>query len=211
MKKIRKLQILVYIILGLLIIQNGAADAVRGFKDGLESDDTSPLSGPALSTVIEGDFMTHTTGNELKLGNDYVLQNISIYSDVKLKKGKRYDHLAVTVLTILLEIALLCIIVKIVVTIDKIIIDIAGGTMFEPDCIKLITTGGVWIALYSLIDYISQLAHYYEQKVLIHLPMKVMNTSSYSFGILICAILMFILAEAFKQGAKLKEEQALTI
>ncbi|MDN5287484.1 MAG: hypothetical protein JWR38_3758 [Mucilaginibacter sp.] len=215
MKKIRNLQILVYLIFGLLIIQNGAMDVVRGFKDGLNDsrglDDATPVSGPALSTVIEGDFITHGTDNELKVGNDYTLQNINIYSDVKVKSGRRYDSLALTILKFLFELILFGIIIKIAVTINKIILNIAGGTMFEPDCIKLVTTTGIMIALYSLIDYVTQLVGYYEQKMLIHLPMKVVNTSSYDFGILICAILVFILAEAFKQGARLKEEQALTI
>jgi hypothetical protein len=215
MKKIRSLQILVYVVFGLLVIQNGAVDAVRGFKDGLNDyrglDDTTPASGPALSTMIEGDFITHGTNNELKVGNDYTLQNISIYSDVKIKSDKRYDFLTVTVVTLFLAFTLLGIIIKIAFTINKIVLRIAGGTMFEPDCIKLITITGIMMVLYSLIDYVGQLVSYYEQKMLIHLPMKVVNTSSYNFGILICAILVFILAEAFKQGARLREEQALTI
>ena len=35
MKKIRRLQVLVYIAFGLFFIQNGAVDALRGFKEGV--------------------------------------------------------------------------------------------------------------------------------------------------------------------------------
>jgi hypothetical protein len=83
--------------------------------------------------------------------------------------------------------------------------------MFQLECIKQIKNIGILLLTYSLVDFGYQLITYYEQKLLIHSPLKVINTSSFDFVALIIAILVFIIAEAFKQGAKLKEDQALTI
>jgi hypothetical protein len=47
--------------------------------------------------------------------------------------------------------------------------------------------------------------------MLIQLPLKIINTSAYNFSIALLAIFIFIIAEVFKQGGKLKEQQDLTI
>jgi hypothetical protein len=62
-----------------------------------------------------------------------------------------------------------------------------------------------------LADYAGQQVSYQVLIAKLHVPLKIINTSAFNFGTLVFAILVFILAEAFKQGARLKEEQELTI
>ncbi|MDB5285420.1 MAG: hypothetical protein JWR05_369, partial [Mucilaginibacter sp.] len=63
----------------------------------------------------------------------------------------------------------------------------------------------------SGVDYAYQWLSFAEQSMLIQLPLKVINTSAYNFSIALLAIFIFIIAEVFKQGGKLKEQQDLTI
>jgi hypothetical protein len=96
-------------------------------------------------------------------------------------------------------------------TINKIIIMIYKGTTFSDLCINYIRKTGMLMLMYSLADYAWQWLEYAEQTMLIRSPLKVVNTSAFNFEILLTAIFIFIIAEAFKQGGILKAEQELTI
>ena len=215
MKKIRRLQVLVYIAFGLFFIQNGAVDALRGFKegvrDGMGLKSSGFTQGSTLHPVIDGSFITHQTDGELRIGDDYIMGDINITSEVRVNADKLVTPWIIRVTTIVLMLSLIIIMGKMAYTINRIIQNIAEGNMFQLECIKQIKNIGILLLTYSLVDFGYQLITYYEQKLLIHSPLKVINTSSFDFVALIIAILVFIIAEAFKQGAKLREDQALTI
>lgn len=216
MKKIQSLQLLVYVAFGLLIFQSSASDdALRGFRDGLiESffpDTKTLISAPPLNAIINGSFITHTNAADLKVDDKYLLQNISIYTTVKVNPDKIPSPVVLTWLNMLMVFVVFVILVIIARTINKVIRRIVEGSMFDIGCIKLINRIGLLMLLYALADFAFQEIDYYRQIKMIHAPLQVVNTTSFNFMIIITAILVFIIAEAFKQGARLKDEQSLTI
>jgi hypothetical protein len=215
MKKIRRLQVLVYIAFALFFIQNGAADALRGFKegvrDGMDLKSSGFTQGLPLHPVIDGSFITHQANGELRIGDDYIMGDINITSEVRINADRLVTPWIIRATTIVLMLSIIIIMGKMAYTINRVIQNITEGNMFEPEGIKQVKNIGMLLLMYSLVDFGYQLIIYYEQKLLIHSPLKVVNTSSFNFVALIIAILVFIIAEAFKQGAKLKENEALTI
>ncbi len=70
---------------------------------------------------------------------------------------------------------------------------------------------GVLLIIYAIANYLYQQGSYLKSKYLVNPPFSVLNGSAFSFELLMCGLLVLIVAEAFKQGARLKEEQDLTI
>ncbi|SDG06807.1 DUF2975 domain-containing protein [Mucilaginibacter sp. P25] len=215
MKKVRALQILVYIVFGLFVFQNMAADFWQGFKDGY-NDGMGTIHGakrygPTLQVTIDGSFISQKNGGELKIGENYTLKNIIINSDIVVNN----DNISVSWPLNAVETGLILIttviVIRIAYLINKVIVNIVEGTLFEQRCIRLIKSTGMLLLLFTLTDYIGQQVSYQVLIAKLHVPLKIINTSAFNFGTLVFAILIFILAEAFKQGARLKEEQALTI
>lgn len=215
MKKVRALQILVYIVFGLFVFQNIAADVWQGFKDGysdgMGTRDGTKRYGPTLQATIDGSFISQENNGEMKVGENYTLKNIIINSDIVVNN----DNISVSWLLNAIDIGLVIIVTVIVIRIayliNKVIANIVEGTLFEAQCIKLIKNTGILLLLFTLTDYAGQQVSYQVLIAKLHVPLKIINTSAFNFGTLVFAILVFILAEAFKQGARLKEEQALTI
>ncbi|QTE37369.1 DUF2975 domain-containing protein [Mucilaginibacter gossypii] len=215
MKKVRALQILVYIVFGLFVFQNMAADFWQGVKDGYNDGmgtiDGAKRYGPTLQATIDGSFISQKNGGEMKIGENYTLKNIIINSDIVVNN----DNISVSWPLNAIETGLILIttliVIRIAYLINKVIVNIVEGTLFEQRCIKLIKSTGMLLLLFTLTDYIGQQVFYQVLIAKLHVPLKIINTSAFNFGTLVFAILIFILAEAFKQGARLKEEQALTI
>jgi hypothetical protein len=215
MKKVRALQILVYIVFGLFVFQNMAADMWQGFKDGyndgMGTADGTKSYGPTLQATIDGSFISQKNNGEMKIGENYTLKNIIINSDIVINNDNISASWLLNVIDIGLVLLITVIAIRTAYLINKIIANIVEGTLFEPRCIKLIKSTGMLLLLFTLTDYAGQQVSYQVLIAKLHVPLKIINTSAFNFGTLVFAILVFILAEAFKQGARLKEEQALTI
>lgn len=215
MKKVRALQILVYIVFGLFVFQNIAADVWQGFKDGwndgMGTTAGAKRYGPTLQATIDGSFISQNNNGEMKIGENYTLKNIIINSDIVVNNENISASWLLNVLDIGMLIIITVIVIRIAYLINKVIANIVEGTLFELQCIRLIKNTGILLLLFTLADYAGQQISYLVLIAKLHLPLKIINTSAFNLGTLVFAILVFIMAEAFKQGARLKEEQALTI
>src|ERR1700744_70251 len=99
----------------------------------------------------------------------------------------------------------------IAIHINRIVINIVNGQMFETWCIRYLRLTGWLLLAYAAVDVAYQRISIAVLRSVIHNPLQVYNTTAFNFEVIICAILVFIAAEAFKQGAQLKAEQELTI
>lgn len=219
MKKIRTLQILVYITFALFFLQNYAPSLYRGFIDGFadsinnsngELNNHAP-SGPALDAVLQGNIIPGTKNDTLRVGKDYLLRDINVTADILVVDAGAKTPEWLKVCRVVLVILIVRMLLYMASFSNRVIIDIYKGRMFEPQCIMLIRKIGIRMIIYAVADFAYQWTDYLKQTLLIHAPLKVINTITFDFGLLLSAILVFILAEAFKQGGKLKEEQELTI
>jgi len=219
MKKIRTLQILVYITFALFFLQNYAPSLYRGFIDGFtdsinnsngELNNHAP-SGPALDAVLQGNIIPGTKNDTLHVGKDYLLRNVNVTADILVVDAGAKTPEWLKVCRLLLALLIIRVLFYMASFSNRIIVDIYNGRMFEPQCIKLIRKIGVRLIIYAVADFAYQWTDYIKQTILIHAPLKLINTVTFNFGLLLGAMLIFILAEAFKQGGKLKEEQELTI
>ena len=216
MKKIRSLQILVYVVFGLLILQNSARDAYKGFMDGANweydrNGDRIKENKHLPYVYLDGSLFTHKTDTTVRIGSAYTLENINIISDIKVSQDIIKVPWWFDIIKILLVAFIVLLLFKMAKTVNKIIIMIYKGTTFNELCINHIRKTGMLMLMYSLADYAWQRLEYAEQTMLIRSPLKVVNTSAFNFEILLIAIFIFIIAEAFKQGGILKAEQELTI
>jgi hypothetical protein len=215
MKKIRSLQIMVYIVFGALLLKGFIAGGLDAFKEGYGDvkniSDSNFRQSEAMPAVIDGSILTHNDDGKLKINDKYLLENVNITADLRVNSDKVATPYVLTGLKWVFSFVLFIVVIKVAININRVIRQIADGTMFNRDCIKLISNIGMLLLLFSLVDFAQQQLAYYEQFLLTQGGLKVVNISTFDFGSLIIAILVFIIAEAFKQGAKLKEEQALII
>jgi len=215
MKKIRSLQILVYLVFGSFVLRAVAIGALQGLKEGygdaLSMNDDSFRQGTAINTVINGNYLTNTTNGELKIGDKYILENVRIMGDMRVNHNKVDTPYIAVALKWILILGITIMAGMVAYNINRVIKKISDGSMFDRDCIKLISNVGALLTFLSLADYAYQQLSYLEQSQLIQAPLRVINTTAFDYSSFICAILAFIIAEAFKQGARLKEEQSLVI
>ena len=217
MKQIRTLQILVYILFGLYLLQNLGADMYKGFTEGY-NDGYSKLNGKPAD---KGTLVPNVTLNKnaffnqanlpFVLAGKYTIENLSLSADVRIKDDSTDPPLWFTLLYAALMLIYLYVFFVIANAINKVLVMIYKGAMFDYTCIKLLRKAGMLLLIFSLIDYAGQWLSYTEQKMMIMPPLKAINTTAYDFSIALVAIFIFIIAEAFKHGGKLKEEQELTI
>ncbi|MBD1392298.1 DUF2975 domain-containing protein [Mucilaginibacter glaciei] len=218
MKKVRALQILVYVVFGLLIIQNEGGALYKGFVEGFNpvsytSNGDRVQNGLLLPYVLlDHNLVTHNINNELKINAGYTLSNITVVADISLdKKTANLSPQWFAPVKFLLIALTLQVLYTIAKTINQIIKSIYQDDMFSEHCIKLIRKTGIYIITYSLVDYIYSWLTYAERKILLGSTLVSVNNTSFSFEAVLLAIFVFIIAEAFKQGAKLREQQELTI
>jgi hypothetical protein len=214
MKKIRSLQILVYIVFGLIVLQNAGVAIYEGAKEGFTDaiNDEYASKGMLIPYVtLDKSLFLNNADTSLISGNKYTIQNIHLGADIRINKDfikTPWWFKIVKVVLVLVNVWLLFLIAK---TINKVLVMIYKETMFNEPCINLIKEAGVFMLAFSGVDYAYQWLSFAEQSMLIQLPLKVINTSAYNFSIALLAIFIFIIAEVFKQGSKLKEQQDLTI
>jgi len=218
MKKIRLLQILVYVVFALLLLQNVAGAMYEGAIEGYNAVDYTSngkkiAQGQLLPAVIlDNKLVTQNAGEKLQFNANYTLSNINVLADVRINNPAVKDAPWWFDVAKIIFVVLTCFVLyKIASIINTIIKSIYDNTMFDEYCIKLISATGGYIVAYSILDYAYQWLNYAEAKMLLVGPLQVVNATAFSFEALLLAIFVFIIAEAFKQGAKLKEEQNLTI
>lgn len=209
MKKIKKLQFLVYMALGLFVLQ----PVIQIICERIDGNYVHYIRKPHSQTIratLYGNFIAHQPDGRVQVNADNILQNMKVKAEVLVNNQVRIP-LWIIAINFVAEVTLMIISLRIAITINKIIVQIAGGTMFDGTCVNLIRKAASLLIMYALVDYAYQWIVYLKERLLIHAPLTVVNTSTFSFPVLICAILVFIIAEAFKQGGKLKAEQDLTI
>ncbi|TSD66945.1 DUF2975 domain-containing protein [Inquilinus sp. KBS0705] len=216
MKRIRLLQILVYVVFALLVLKDIAPDAYRGaidgWNDGYRSMDATPHHSRLLSHVaLDGASFTGKKDTVLKAGTDYSVQNISVVGDVRLNPDVVNTPWWFDVVMVALAIFILILLIRIVRNINKVLVIIYKGTMFNEACSIVLRDVGIALVLYSIANYAFERLNYIEKTYLVLPPLKAIDTSTFDLGAVLMAIFVFIIAEVFKQGSRLKEEQDLTI
>jgi hypothetical protein len=215
MTKVRSLQILVYIIFGSLFFQGLLSGGWRAFKEGygdvVNVSDSSFRQSDPISTVIDGRYLTHNAAGNLKIADKYLFEDVNITASLRVNSDKVSTPYLATGAKWILSLVLFFIICKVAYNVNNVIKKVVDNSMFDWDCVKIIRNIAFLLLIYTLGDFILQQVSYYEQSLLIQAPLKAINTSEFDFGTLMMAILVFIIAEAFKQGARLKEEQSLII
>jgi hypothetical protein len=214
-KKIKILQILFYITFTLYFLQNFGSEIYNGAKDGFNDsigiDDHGPFLGPAIFTVLKGDLIPGVKADSLRVGHDYLLRNVAVLADIRVNNSNLQAPVWIKIIKFLDALLLAVLIGYIASFINKVMLNIYKGTMFETPCIKLIRKIGVYILLYAIADYVFQWMEFLKAIAVLRPPLVLINTVSFSFGTALFAMFVFIIAEAFKLGGKLKEEQELTI
>ena len=216
MNKMKSLQILVYITFALFLLQDAAGDIVKGFKEGWHDGyyaghHDNQQRGPLLRAMLDGSTFNHFADSGLKVNPNYTLEDITVNADVRLNHPADTAPWWLTPLHFLVVLGIAVILFITARTINKVIVKIANGTMFDDACIAHIRKVALLLLLFTLVDYAYQWIDHLNDTILIHAPLKLVNTTSFNFPVLICAILVYLIAEAFKQGAILKHEQELTI
>ncbi|SHM95566.1 DUF2975 domain-containing protein [Mucilaginibacter sp. OK098] len=215
MKKIRLLQIAIYISFAAFFLQDAAADAYKGFMEGL-NDGGMQTEKPARATklipavLIDGASIAALKAGNLKLNDNYRLENVSINADLRVKKELTINPWWLKVLEVTLVFGTLYLVLKIAWIINNIIHNIYKSTMFRSEAVKLMHEMGILLILYFVADYILEQLLYLKS-TLANAPLKLINTSAFNFEALICGLLVLAIAAAFKEAAQLKEEQELTI
>jgi hypothetical protein len=213
MEKIRSLQILVYIVFGLFVLQNAGVAFYEGAKEGFTEEfnitngqDVS--KGTLISYVtLDKSLFLNNADTALISGNKYTILGADVRVNNDFIETPWWFEIVKVVLAVV-NVWLLFLIAK---TINKVLVMIYQETMFDEPCINLIRKAGAFMLAFSSVDYAYQWLSFAEQSMLIQPPLKVINTSAYNFSIALLAIFIFIIAEVFKQGSKLKEQQDLTI
>jgi len=147
----------------------------------------------------------------MRLNANYSLE------DVNLSANIRVDHKFINIpwwlFTLVIILAFTCctILIRIAYIINKVIYSIYEGSIFETKKLQMIWQTGLLLIVFTIVDYGLEQADFYLSKSLINSPVIILRSSAYDFEMLLCGLLVLVIAEAFKQGAQLKEEQELTI
>jgi len=216
MKNIRTLQILVYIVFALLLLQNVAGDIYQGAVDGFNQQYSDKGARETATRVLphvalDGSSFTGGKDTVLQAGNAYSVQNINVSADVtydtKLVKTPWWFEWALAALVIFVAVLLF----RMAYNINKVLGMIYKGNMFHADCYVLLRNTAALMLMFTLADYAYERFSYVQHTYIVLPPLKALDTASFNFGALLLAIFIFIIAEVFKRGSDLKEEQDLTI
>jgi hypothetical protein len=216
MKKIRLLQVAVFVVFAALILQVAAIDFYKGFMEGI-GDDVENKINPEITTslipsaVIDARLINSSTDEKMQLNNNYRLENISINADIRVNDKSVKTTWWLIAFQVIIDVVIFILLVRLSYVIYIIIFNIYINAIFNKRSVNLIRQTGFLLIIYSVADYLSQQETYLKSKSLVNLPVTIINTSDFNFVLLLCGLLVLILAEAFKQGAKLKEEQEFTI
>lgn len=213
MKKVKLLQVAVYVVFAALFFQNAAQGLYKGFMDGYNGDVdkagvvTTVIPGAAIDPGI---IVGARDGNK-RLNADYSLEEINVNAYVRVNAKFMNTPSWLSALYITLAFAAFTVLAGIAYLINKVIYSIYEGSIFEGRNLKIIRWIGLSLIVYTIVDYSYQQVDFLVSKSLINSPIVILNASAYNFEVLMCGLLVLIIAEAFKQGAQLKKEQELTI
>jgi hypothetical protein len=220
MKKIRLLQIAIYIAFAALFLQDAAPAAYKGFIEGYNDgydhahNANSPTAVKTMllpSVTIDPAALIAVKNDKVLVNKDYSLENVSISADIRVKDDLAQPPWWFITAQVIVVLTILYLLFKIAYIINNIIYNIYRGTMFRAEVIKPMRKMGILLILYFVADYIFEQLSYLESSMLINSPFKTLNTSAFNFEALICGLLVLIIADAFKEAVQLKEEQELTI
>jgi len=216
MKKVRLLQIVVYIAFGLFFLQNSAANFYEGFKEGY-TDGHNYTTGRSTTTTlipdvaIDGKLLGNYKDEKLQLDKNYSLEHVNVSANIRVTDTSAVAPFWLSALSVIIVFSMLILLIRIAYIMNKIILNIYKGEVFEKKSVDLIRQTGFLLIIYFVADYIFQQVEFYNEKALLASPVTIINNSAFNFALLISGLLVLIVAEAFKQGASLKEEQELTI
>ncbi|SDS64182.1 Protein of unknown function [Mucilaginibacter mallensis] len=213
MKRVRLLQVAVYIVFAALFFQNAAPGLYQGLMDSIrgDTDETGVVTSVLPGAAIDPRLIPGTRDENMQVNNNYSLEDISINANVRVNAKFINTSSWLFALSIILTFVGFSILASIAYIINKVIYSIYEGSIFESKHLEMIRRIGLLLIVYTIVDYGFQQAAFYISKSLINSPVTILNASAYDFEVLICGLLVLIVAEAFKQGAQLKEEQELTI
>jgi hypothetical protein len=91
MKKVRFLQIVVYIVFALFFLQNAAGDAYKGFIDGFNDgydleDNPKPVELTTVipSATIDASLMKRYADGKISMPNSYALERVYVNADIRV-------------------------------------------------------------------------------------------------------------------------------
>jgi hypothetical protein len=210
MKRINELQILVYIVFTLMVIQNVLpavyAGFIDGFKNGVGTVNGKNATRLLSDVALDAASFTGTKDTVLQAGKDYSVQNIQVFADVRYNPDLVKTPWWYTVIDVVLVFFTVYLLYRIARNINKIIVSIYKGDMFDGTCRELLQSTGKLLLMYTVADYAFERLSYIEQTYIVLPPLKAISTASFNFGAVLLAIFVFIIAEVFKQGSRLKEE-----
>jgi len=206
MKKIRFLQTTVMLVFAVLLV----FVVVLPFYQRLKTDhngSTSVIAGAVLDPrSIDG-----LKDEKIRLDNNYQLENTSIRADIRVNAKLIDIPWWLSVVDVVLAIVMFLLLLRLSIILTILIFHIYTYSIFSHRTASLFRQIGFLLIIYSVADYLSQSEVFLKARYLISSPVIVINASSYNMVLLMCAALAIIFAEAFKQGAQLKEQQELTI
>jgi hypothetical protein len=216
MEKVRLLQIAVYIVFTALFFQNAAAGFYKGFKEGFSNgveDNTKPggMITVIPAAVIDARLLHGDIDGKMLLNNNYKLEDIGINADIRVNSKLANPPWWLSAFDVALVVGNFLILLRLSIIMSVIIFNIYTYSIFNKKAVGLIRQTGFLLIIYSIADYLFQQETFLKSKYLVNPPVTILNTSDFNFELLMCGLLVLIVAEAFKQGVQLKEEQELTI
>ena len=222
MKKVRFLQATVWLVFAVLLAFIVVVPFYKGYiKDssGSNGSTTKPeinlsvLPGAVLDarSIDNTRSIDNIKDQKLRINDNYQLENISIHADIKVNTQSIKTPWWLSIYDLLIAIVMFLLLLRLSVILTAIIFNIYSYSIFNKGTVSQFRQIGLLLIIYTGVDYISQQEIFLKSKYLINSPLTIINTSSYDSVVLLCSLLVFIVAEAFKQGAQLQEQQELTI
>jgi len=222
MKKVRFLQATVWLVFAVLLAFIVVVPFYKGYiKDssGSNESNTKPeinmslLPGAVLDvrSIDNMRSIDNFKDEEMRINDNYQLENISIHADIKVNTQSIKTPWWLSIYDLLIAIVMFLLLLRLSVILTAIIFNIYSYSIFNKGTVSQFRQIGLLLIIYSGVDYISQQEIFLKSKYLINSPLTIINTSSYDSVLFLCSLLVFIVAEAFKQGAQLQEQQELTI
>ena len=228
MKKVRFLQATVWLVFAVLLAFIVVVPFYKGYiKDssGSNESNTKPeinmslLPGAVLDarsidnmrSIDNTRSIDNFKDEEMRINDNYQLENISIHADIKVNTQSIKTPWWLSIYDLLIAIVMFLLLLRLSVILTAIIFNIYSYSIFNKGTVSQFRQIGLLLIIYSGVDYISQQEIFLKSKYLINSPLTIINTSSYDSVLFLCSLLVFIVAEAFKQGAQLQEQQELTI
>jgi len=216
MKKIKALQLLVYVTFTLFMLQHVAPAMLHGFKEGYNDGyyagrHNDKQRGPLVTAILNGDLIKKNFHPDTLTSKNYQFEDVSINANLRLTPIADTTPWWLTIVDVVVVFGIVALLFAVAFTINKIIVKIVDGTMFDDKCVALIKKTASLLLIYALADYAFEQINFFETDRLIPAPFKAINTAEFNFPVLVCAAIIYLIAEAFKQGANLKAEQDLTI